>query len=90
MSIHVLAKHLPCVFLYRCQYCAKEFRYSRVRWREHLATHREGRLACPQCPHTPDKLYTRESLKAHTRRNHTIGRFLCSLQDCGEVFTTKE
>ena len=43
VSVHVLAKHLPCVYLYRCQYCGKDFRYIRVRWREHLALHREGK-----------------------------------------------
>jgi len=88
-SIHVLAKHLPSVYLYRCQFCGKDFRYSRVRWREHLALHREGKVKCEQCPDTSDKVFTKESLKAHMRRNHTLGRFTCGVAGCGMVFTTK-
>jgi len=88
-SIHVLAKHLPCVYLYRCQYCGKDFRYSRVRWREHLALHREGKNKCEHCPQNSDKVFTKESLKAHMRRNHTLGRFTCGVAGCGMVFTTK-
>eukprot|EP00092_Neocalanus_flemingeri_P003427 GFUD01003671.1.p1 GENE.GFUD01003671.1~~GFUD01003671.1.p1 ORF type:complete len:1771 (+),score=462.40 GFUD01003671.1:44-5356(+) len=88
-SIHVLAKHLPCVYLYRCQYCGKDFRYSRVRWREHLALHREGKVKCEHCPDNSDKVFTKESLKAHMRRNHTLGRFTCGVAGCGMVFTTK-
>jgi len=88
-SIHVLAKHLPNIFLYRCEYCGKDFRYSRVRWREHLALHREGKVRCDQCPDNSDKVFTKESLKAHMRRNHTLGRFTCGVGGCGMVFTTK-
>ena len=88
-SIHVLAKHLPFVFLYRCEYCGKDFRYSRVRWKEHLALHREGKVRCEQCPDASEKEFTKESLKAHIRRNHTLGRFTCGVAGCGMVFTTK-
>ena len=88
-SIHVLAKHLPMLYLYRCEQCQKMFRYSRVRWREHLALHSQGRLSCPDCQDGERKLYTRESLKAHRRRNHSQGRFSCSLAECGLIFSTK-
>jgi len=88
-SIHVLAKHLPSVYLYRCEFCGKDFRYSRVRWREHLALHREGKVRCEQCPDASEKVFTKESLKAHMRRNHTLGRFTCGVAGCGMVFTTK-
>ena len=89
VSIHVLAKHLPHLYLYRCEFCEKTFRYSRVRWREHQALHTQGRLACPDCEGEQGKLYTSESLKAHRRRNHSQGRFDCSLAECELVFNTK-
>ena len=89
MTSHVLAKHLVHVCLYKCQVCAKLFRHSRVRWREHEEGHTRGGAPCPQCPGEPDKVYSKESLKAHIRRNHTAGEFRCGLADCARVFGTK-
>ena len=87
-SMHVLAKHLPMVHLYRCEVCSRDFRYSRVRFKEHVAQHSEGKLQCPSCPDTAQE-YTKESLKAHTKRVHSLGRYPCSVAECQLIFATK-
>ena len=65
VSTHVLAHHLVHVCLYSCQHCHKLFRHSRVRWRDHEASHTAARAPCPQCPSHTDKvdLSLRETLK---------------------------
>jgi hypothetical protein len=90
-SMHVLARHLPMVHLFRCPVCGRDFRYSRIRFREHVAQHAEGKLQCERCPDSSQE-YTRESLKAHTKRVHSLGRFPCGVrgqQACHLVFATK-
>ena len=66
------------------------FRYSRARWREHEAAHAGAKVECPQCPQAEAaNTYSKESLKAHIRRNHTAGTFECGQRGCGEVFRTR-
>ena len=78
--------HINC----RCQYCSKLFRYSRARWRDHEAAHAGAKVECPQCPQAEAaNTYSKESLKAHIRRNHTAGTFECGQRGCEEVFRTR-
>lgn len=80
--------------------CGRDFRYSRVRFREHCVQHTEGKLRCARCPESGQEytrwgacplrvLLARESLKSHEKRVHSLGRFLCSVPECGRVFTTR-
>ena len=87
-SMHVLAKHLPMLHLYRCPVCQRDFRYSRVRFREHVAQHTVGKLRCAQCRGSVQE-YTSDSLRAHARRVHTLGRFACAVPECAAVFATR-
>ncbi|XP_023324966.1 uncharacterized protein LOC111698769 isoform X2 [Eurytemora carolleeae] len=89
VAMHALAKHLPAIHLYRCEYCQKEFRYSRSRYREHLLVHTEGKLNCSQCPPDSTSTYTREALKTHLKNFHTAGEFPCVVQGCETVLPTK-
>jgi len=88
VSMHVLAKHLNQVYLFRCNFCSKEFRYSRLRFKEHLLLHTEGKLKCEFCGPS-EKVFTRESLKAHVKRIHAEGEFKCTVPYCAFIAQTK-
>jgi hypothetical protein len=76
------------LFVWRCEECGKHIRYSAHRYKAHLQIHEEDRLPCPLCP-TPERLFTREQLKAHQKKAHRAGQFWCEEEGCGAVYETK-
>jgi len=85
VECHIFARHLTHLFLYRCDVCGKQFRYSKKTYLSHCDLHTVGKLACNLCIQLNlnlDKKFTSNSLVAHKKRFHkSEGELL----HCGEV-----
>jgi len=93
VELHVLANHLPMVYLFMCEYCGKQFRYSEGRYKDHVEEHTAGKYSCQQCSESgesgiQEKLFTKASLQAHIRRIHRKGEFRCQVDLCETVTST--
>ena len=88
---HVLAIHLRRLYLFRCEICGKQFRYSENAFKDHVSLHSEGKLPCHLCQALDqggEKRFTKASLAAHLRRIHREGSFPCRVEGCGASLGT--
>jgi len=70
---HVLANHLPQVFLFKCRHCNKRFRYQN-QYRLHITVHEEGKFVCSQCG---KQLVTKRYLEQHEKTAHGLQEIDC-------------